>query len=56
MAAEIEKDLGHKVELIVGKGGVFDVRADGKVIYSKADTGRFPKPGEVSALLKQPQA
>ena len=56
MAAELKKDLGAEVELIAGKGGVFDVVADGKVIYSKANTGRFPKPGEVTALMKQPQA
>jgi predicted Rdx family selenoprotein len=52
-AARIKKDLGIDVELIAGKGGVFDVRADGKVIYSKNITDRFPNPGEVTALLRK---
>jgi len=53
VAAELKNDLGIEPELIAGRGGVFDVVADGKVIYSKSNTGRFPKNGEVSALLKQ---
>jgi selT/selW/selH-like putative selenoprotein len=53
VAAELKKDLGIDAELVAGRGGVFDVVADGKVIYSKSNTGRFPKPGEVSGLLKQ---
>jgi len=52
VAAEIKKELGLNAQLIPGKGGVFDVRADEKVIYSKDNVGRFPKPGEVTALLK----
>lgn len=31
---------------------MFDVRADGRLVYSKFDTGRFPEPGEVVALLR----
>jgi len=53
VAAELKKDLGIDAELVAGRGGVFDVVADGKVIYSKSNTGMFPKPGEVSGLLKQ---
>ena len=40
-----------EVELIGGSGGVFDVRADGRLIFSKKETGRFPESGEVSSLL-----
>ena len=32
-------------------GGVFDVRLDGALIYSKKAVGRFPEPGEVEASL-----
>lgn len=39
-------------ELIRGTGGVFDVRADGTLIFSKGEHGRFPHDGEVEALLR----
>jgi predicted Rdx family selenoprotein len=32
-------------------GGVFDVRLDGALIYSKKAVGRFPEPGEVEGTL-----
>jgi len=34
-----------------GHGGVFDVFADGKLVYSKKETKRFPNPGEVDDLI-----
>ena len=39
-------------ELIAGGGGIFDVIVDGKKIYSKFETGRFPNPGEVEGLIE----
>jgi selenoprotein W-related protein len=53
VAAEIKKIAGAEVQLIEGKGGIFDVAKDGKIIYSKKETGRFPKAGEVTALLSK---
>jgi selenoprotein W-related protein len=41
-----------QAELRKGAGGVFDVVADGRTVYSKDQTGRFPEPGEVLELLK----
>ena len=35
-----------------GSGGVFDVVVDGKLVYTKRETGRFPDPGEVPRLIK----
>jgi selT/selW/selH-like putative selenoprotein len=35
------------VQLITGDKGVFDVTVDGDLIYSKKQTGRHAKPGEV---------
>jgi len=29
--------------MIEGKGGVFDVKVDGSLIYSKHETGEFPE-------------
>ena len=42
-----------EAELIKGSHGVFDVKVDGKLVYSKDKTGRFPEAGEVVGLLKQ---
>jgi len=53
VAAEVKESHGIEVELIPGKGGVFKVIIDGKLVYDKADTGEFPKVGEVSARLSQ---
>lgn len=38
--------------LIKGSGGIFDVTVDGRNVYSKFETGRFPEPGEVVGLLR----
>lgn len=40
-----------RAKLIAGSGGVFDVAADGKLVFSKHATGRFPDPGEITKLL-----
>ena len=44
--------MGIDAELIAGSGGIFDVAADGRVVFSKHRMGRFPAPGEVVALLR----
>ncbi len=41
------------VTLIPSEGGVFEVTADGELIHSKNETGKFPAAGAVLALLKQ---
>jgi selT/selW/selH-like putative selenoprotein len=43
------------IELIKGAGGVFDVKCDGTLIYSKQNTEgrRFPQEGEVTRLIKE---
>ena len=45
------KSKGIKVDLIKGSNGVFDVDIDGKVVYSKHTTGRFPNRGELLMLV-----
>ncbi len=55
MAASIESRFGQKVEIGEGSRGQFDVLADGQLLFSKKDAGRFPQPNEVEerfALLK----
>jgi selenoprotein W-related protein len=41
-----------QAELVKGSGGVFDVSADGQLIYSKHSTGRFPENTEVVQALR----
>jgi len=41
-----------EAELIKGSGGVFDVTADGALVYSKYRTGRFPDNAEVLQALR----
>ncbi len=37
--------------LVEGSGGVFTVTVDGRLVYDKKETGRFPEKGEVTGLL-----
>lgn len=41
-----------EAELIKGSGGIFDVKVDGSLIYSKDETGRFPNDKEVLEELQ----
>jgi selenoprotein W-related protein len=43
---------GVEVKLIPSSGGVFDVTADGRLVFSKKAVGRHATPGEVVGLLK----
>ena len=52
MAARIKQDLDIEPELIKGDKGIFDVHKDSELVYSKHETGRFPEPEEVVALLR----
>jgi selenoprotein W-related protein len=40
------------VRLIPGGGGVFEVRVDGELVFSKKALGRHAHPGEVLALIQ----
>jgi len=39
--------------LIESSGGVFEVKVDGKLVYSKRATGRFPEHDEIFFHIKQ---
>ena len=41
-----------QAELIGGSSGIFDVTADGALVYSKHRTGRFPENAEVVQALR----
>jgi len=40
------------LKIVTGGQGIFDVEVDGKLIYSKHETNRFPEEGEVLAALE----
>jgi len=42
---------GVQIELIEGRGGIFEVAKDGKLIFSKKQTGRFPELSEIVQKL-----
>jgi selenoprotein W-related protein len=44
--------LDADVQLIAGSGGVFEVGADGALIFSKKKSGRFPDDGEIAKRLQ----
>lgn len=50
------KEFGSQIEnilLVPSHGGRFEVTVNGRLIYSKLQTGRHANPGEVEALIKQ---
>lgn len=52
MAAELETSLEDiQVKLVAGEGGVFDVSCDGRLVYSKHETGEFPSLEDVIRSL-----
>lgn len=52
MEAAIKKEFDISTELVRGGGGIFEVQLDGKLIYSKAEQGRFPEDSEILDALK----
>lgn len=42
---------GMEASATPGRRGQFDVLEDGRLVYSKGETGRFPEDGEVARLL-----
>jgi len=54
VAEEILTEHAERLQAVVivpSSGGRFVVKAGGKKVFSKADTGRFPREGEVAKAL-----
>jgi selT/selW/selH-like putative selenoprotein len=47
--------LGIESELAKGANGIFDVAADGKLVFSKYRDQRYPEPEEIISALKARQ-
>jgi len=52
LAAEIRQALGIEPELVKGANGIFDVSADGKLVFSRHRDARFPGTDEIILSLK----
>jgi selenoprotein W-related protein len=46
-----EKEIGE-IALIPGNGGIFEIRADEKLLWSRAAEGRFPEIKELKQRLR----
>ena len=52
MQEAIKKEFGLTATLEGGHSGVFDVRLDGTLVYSKDETFRFPTNEEIFAAIR----
>jgi selT/selW/selH-like putative selenoprotein len=52
VADEIKDAIGVESKKVKGHGGVFDVVVDGKKVFSKHESYRFPDTGEIAELVK----
>jgi selenoprotein W-related protein len=42
----------REVALVPGTGGLFEVRVDDHLVWSRRDMGRFPEPKELKSLVR----
>ena len=56
MLAETKLAAGVSADLIPESAGIFEVKKDGVVIFSKYKFERFPKEGEIAELLTEVQS
>ncbi len=52
LAESILREAGAQTELVRGDNGIFDVEIDGRRVWSKKETGRFPEHEEILAELR----
>lgn len=53
MKAKLEQFGIGDIDIVPGQSGQFDVTVDGKLAYSRYQTGRFPTDDEIDALAGQ---
>ena len=53
LADEIKQETGIVPTLEPGSGGVYDISADGKLLYSKHQTGCFPDNQEILEKIRR---
>jgi selT/selW/selH-like putative selenoprotein len=53
LAAEIKQALGVEPELVKGANGIFDVAADGELVFSRHRDNRFPGAQEIIEAIRR---
>lgn len=53
MGDELKKNFNADVEYKAGSGGIFEIAVNGKEVFSKAKTGRFPETKELIDSIKK---
>ena len=53
---ELSNKFGINSELIESSGGVFEIKANGHLIFSKKQLGRFPNPDEIVQFIEDLQS
>ena len=51
MLAALKDRYGVDAKLIAGHGGIFEVKVDGKVVFDKFTSNRFPEEQEIFELI-----
>jgi len=55
MAQELLLTFGSRlgeIALIPGEGGIFEVRIDGELLFSRKMAGRFPETPEIKQMIR----
>ena len=52
LVAELNESLGVQAHLLEGDKGIFDVKVDDKLVFSKFKEDRFPYLGELTSVIK----
>ena len=52
LEAVLKQEFGVDAELVEGGGGVYDIVADGELVFSKHAANRFPDDAEIVELLR----
>jgi len=53
LESELERELGAEVECVAGSSGAFEISVEGTNVFSKKNLKRFPRDGEILALIKK---
>ena len=53
---ELMDNFGFSSKLIESGGGVFEIKANGHLIFSKKQLDRFPNPGEIVQFIEDLQS
>jgi len=53
LAEALKKEFGAEAKMIEGKGGIFDVHANGTKVWCKHEKDRFPENQEVIDLIRE---